>query len=103
MFDMNRDGEPHIEDDKALVTVNDTSLSRRGIKVTRSYIDRGNSATRTLWVNIRPRNPILKAVVAIPAAAVMLGTLILVMVIAGLALLATAIMLAKSGKPRRVS
>ena len=101
--DMNRDGEPQIENDKALVPANDTSLSRRSIEVTRSYINRGNSTTRSLWVNIRPRNPILKTIVALPAAAVMLGMLILMMLIAGFALLAIALMMAKSGKPHRVN
>jgi ribosomal protein L16/L10AE len=98
MFDMNRDGEPHIDVNKALVPADDTSLSRRSIEVTRRYINRGNSTTRSLWVNIQPRNPILKAVAAVPVAAVMLGMLILMMAIAGFALLTMALMLAKSGK-----
>ncbi len=53
------------------------------------------------WVNINPRNPVLKAVVAVPAAAVMLSMLILMMVIAGFTLLAVALMLASSAKPRK--
>jgi ribosomal protein L16/L10AE len=100
IVDMNRDEEPRIETDKALVPANDTSLSRRSLEVTRTYINRGNSTTRSLWVNIQPRNPILKAIVAVPAAAGMLGMLILMMVIAGFALLAMALMLAKSGATR---
>lgn len=98
--DMNRGGESQVENDKALVPAGDASLSRRSIDVTRTYINRGNSTTRSLWVNIRPRNPILKTIVAMPAAAVMLSMVILMMAIAGFALLATAIMLASRNKPR---
>jgi len=95
---MEPDREPQIDNDKALVPANDTSLSRRSIEVTRTYINRGQGATRSLWVNIRPSNPILKAMVAVPAAAVMLSMLILMMVIAGFTLLAVALMLASSRK-----
>jgi hypothetical protein len=98
---MEPDIEPQIENDRALVPVNDTSLSKRSIEVTRTYINRGHGATRSLWVNVSPRNPILKAVVAVPAAAVMLSMVILMMVIAGFALLAVALMLASSNKPRK--
>jgi hypothetical protein len=101
--DMEPDREPQIENDKALVPADDTSLSRRSIEVTRTYVRRGHGVTRSLWVNISPRNPILKAVVAVPAAAVMLSMLILMMIIAGFALLAVALMLASSGKPRKES
>ena len=97
---MNRGEEPQIENDKALVLAKDTNLSRRSIDITRTYIDRGHGVTRSLWVNIRPGNPILKAVMAVPAAVLMLGMLILMMVLAGFALLATAIMLASSNRPR---
>jgi hypothetical protein len=95
---MNSDREPKTDNDKALVPANDTSPSRRSIEVTRTYINRGQGATRSLWVNIRPSNPILKAMVAVPAAAVMLSMLILMMVIAGFTLLAVALMLASSRK-----
>ena len=96
--DMESDREPPVENEKALVPANDTSLSRRSVEVTRTYINRGQGVTRSLWVNISPRNPILKAVVAVPAAAVMLSMLILMMIVAGFTLLAVALMLATSGK-----
>ena len=93
---MESDREPQIDND--LVPANDTSLSRRSIEVTRTYVNRGHGVTRSLWVNIRPRNPLLNAVVAVPAAAIMLSMLVLMMIIAGFALLAVALMLATSGK-----
>ena len=85
----------------SLVPYNDKSLSRRSVEVTRTYIERGHSVTRSLWVNISPRNPLLKSVVAVPAAAIMLTMLILIMIIAGFTLLAVALMMASSGKPRK--
>jgi len=95
---MASDGEPQVDDDKALVPANDKSLSRRSIEVTRTYINRGQGATRSVWVNIRPQNPIAKAIIAVPAAAIMLSMIILIMLIAGFTLLAMALMLASSGK-----
>jgi len=85
----------------SLVPYNDKSLSRRSVEVTRTYIERGHGVTRSLWVNISPRNPLLKPVVAVPAAAIMLTMLILIMIIAGFTLLAVALMMASSGKPRK--
>ena len=96
--DMESDREPQMENEKALVPVDDRSLSRRSVEVTRTYIKRGHGVTRSLWVNISPRNPLIKGVVAVPAAAVMLTMLILMMIIAGFTLLAVALMLATSGK-----
>jgi hypothetical protein len=98
---MESDRGPQTENDKALVPADDTSLSRRSIEVTRTYVRRGHGATRSLWVNISPRNPVLKTVVAVPAAAAMLSMMILMMIIAGFALLSVALMLASSGKPRK--
>jgi len=96
---MASDVEPQIGDSKALVPAGGASLSRRSIEVTRSYIDRGNSATRSLWVNVSPRNPVAKAIAAVPAAAVMLSMLILMMVMAGFALIAMALMMTSRNKP----
>ena len=98
---MESDREPQIDNDKALVPANDTSLSRRSIEVTRTYVNRGQGVTRSLWVNIRPQNPFLKPIVAVPAAAITLTMLMLIMIIAGFTLLAVAMMLASSRKPRK--
>jgi hypothetical protein len=66
------------------------------------HISKEDTASpRSLWVNISPRNPLLKPVVAVPAAAIMLTMLILIMIIAGFTLIAVAPMLASSGKPRK--
>jgi hypothetical protein len=89
------------ENEMSLVPYNDKSLSRRSVEVTRTYIERGHGVTRSLWVNISPKNPLLKPVVAVPAAAIMLSMLIMMMIIAGFTLLAVALMLASSGKPRK--
>jgi hypothetical protein len=95
------DREPPLENEMSLVPYNDKSLSRRSVEVTRTYIKRGHGVTRSLWVNIRPKNPLLKPIVAVPAAAIMMTMLMLIMIIAGFTLLAVALMLASSGKPRK--
>jgi len=98
---MGSDREPPLENKTSLVPSNDRSLSRRSVEITRTYIKRGHGVTHSLWVNISPKNPLLKPVVAVPAAAIMLTMLILIMIIAGFTLLAVAFMLASSGKPRK--
>jgi hypothetical protein len=98
---MESDREPQPENEKALVPANYTGLSRRSIEVTRTYVKRGNGFTRSLWVNIKPKNPLLIPVVAVPAAAVMLSMVILMIIIAGFTLLAVALMLASSGKTNK--
>jgi hypothetical protein len=98
---MESDRESPAKNNTSLVPGNDRNLSRRSVEVTRTYIKRGHGVTRSLWVNISPRNPLLKAIVAAPAAAIMLTMVILIMMIAGFTLLAVALMLATSGKQRK--
>jgi hypothetical protein len=100
---MEPDREHQIDRDKAIVPADNTNLSRRSIEITKSYISRGQGTTRSLWINIRPRNPILKAVTAIPATAAILSMMILMMVIAGFALIAMAIMMASSSKANKTN
>ena len=85
----------------ALVPQNQNNLNRRSVEVTRTYLQRGQGATRSMWVNISPRNPVLKAVVAVPAAAVMLSMFILMLMALGFVLLAITLMWALSGKSHR--
>ena len=85
----------------ALVTQNQNNLNRRSVEVTRTYLQRGQSVTRSMWVNICPRNPVLKAVVAVPAAAVMLSMFLLILMILGFVLFAVTLMWALSGKSHK--
>jgi hypothetical protein len=85
----------------ALVPQNQDNLNRRSVDVTRTYLQRGQGVTRSMWVNISPRNPVLKAVVAVPAAAVMLSMFLLMMLMLGFVLLSVTLMWALSGKSHR--
>ena len=85
----------------ALVPQSPNNLNRRSVEVTRTYLQRGQGVTRSMWVNISPRNPVLKAVVAVPAAAVMLSMFILMLMALGFVLLAITLMWALSGKSHR--
>lgn len=68
----------------------------RSIAVTRIYLDRGGIAARSLWVTIRPRNPLLKLALAPFIIALMVALLILMLVVLGFILLAVALMRAIS-------
>ena len=85
----------------ALVPQNQNNLNRRSVEVTRTYLQRGQGATRSMWVHISPRNPVLKAVVAVPVAAVMLSMFLLMLMMLGFVLLAVTLMWALSGKSHR--
>ena len=75
--------------------------SSRGIQVTRSYLARGGMVTRSLWVKISPRNPLLKLVLVPPIVVAMVALLILMLVALGFILLAIALIWAISiRKPR---
>jgi hypothetical protein len=85
----------------ALVPQNQNNLNRRSVEVTRTYLQRGQGVTRSMWVNISPKNPVLKAVVAVPAAAVILSMFLLMLMALGFVLLAITLMWALSGKSHR--
>jgi hypothetical protein len=68
----------------------------RGIQVTRSYLVRGGMVTRSLWVRVSPRNPLLKLVLVPPTVVAMVVLLILMLVALGFILLAMALMWAIS-------
>lgn len=85
----------------ALVPQNQNNLNRRSAEVTRTYLQRGQGVTRSMWVNVSPRNPVLKAVVAVPAAAVMLSMFFLMLMMLGFVLLTITLMWALSGKSHR--
>ena len=75
--------------------------TNRVIQVTRSHLARGGMVTRSLWVKISPRNPLLKLVLLPPMVLAMVVLLILMLVALGFILLAMALMWAISiRKPR---
>lgn len=84
----------------ALVPQNN-NLNRRSVEVTRTYMKRGQGVTRSMWVNVSPRNPVLKVAVALPAAAVIMSMFLLMLIALGFVLLGVTLMWALSGKSRK--
>jgi hypothetical protein len=85
----------------ALVPQDQNNLNRRSVEVTRTYLQRGQGATRSMWVNISPRNPVLKVAVAVPAAVVILSMFILMLMALGFVLLVITLVWALSWKSHR--
>ena len=65
---------------------------RRSLEVTRTYFQRGQNVSRSLWVSLSPKNTLLKVLLMPPAAVFMLTLLILILIILGFTLLAVALM-----------
>ncbi len=76
----------------SLVPEKRKSTSGRSLEVTRTYLQRGQSVSRSLWIRVSPKHPLLKAVLALPMAALVLTMLILILIILGFTLLAVALM-----------
>lgn len=80
----------------SLVPEKHTSVNRRSLEVTRTYLRSGQSVARSLWIRVSPKHPLLKAAVAAPMTALLLTILVLVLITLGFALLAIALMAAIS-------
>ena len=68
------------------------TTGRRSLEVTRTYFRRGQNVTRSLWVNLSPKNTMLKVLLIPPAAVFTLTLLIFILIILGFTLLAVALM-----------
>ena len=80
------------------------SMSGRSLEVTRTYLQRGQEISRSLWVKVRPRHPLLKAVVALPVGLFALMMLVFILMMLGFTLLAIALMMAISrGEEKRTN
>ncbi|MEK7281398.1 MAG: hypothetical protein AAB037_03485 [Chloroflexota bacterium] len=79
-----------MKQDKSLVPQQHPQrLGNRSIEVTRIYLHKGESVTRSLWVKISPTHPLLKlalAPLAITAGLVMFFLIMLIVIIALLVL-----------------
>ncbi len=64
----------------------------RSLEVTRTYLQRGQTASRSLWIRFSPKNPLLKAVMIPPAVVFALTMLILLLIVLGFTLLAVSLM-----------
>ncbi len=87
----------------SLVPRKPEDTSTRTIRVTQTFLRAGQGASRSLWVNISPRHPLLKIVMVLPMIAVMLVMLIIVLMMLGFTLLAMALLWAiwrlRGGEP----
>ena len=77
------------------------TTSGRSLELTRTYIQRGQGVTRSIWVRVSPKHPLLKAVMALPVGALALTMLLLILIILGFTLLAMALMGAMSRAGRK--
>lgn len=76
----------------SLVPEEHKSASGQSLEVTRTYLQRGQSVSRSLWVTISPRHPLLKLVMIPPIIGLMLAMSILILLVLGFALLAVALL-----------
>jgi hypothetical protein len=68
------------------------TTGRRSLEVTRIYFRRGQNVTRSLWVNLSPKNTLLKVLLIPPAVVFTLTLLIFILIFLGFTLLAVALM-----------
>ena len=80
-----------MKQDKSLVPHQPQGMGSRSIEVTKIYLHKGESVTRSLWVKVSPRHPLLKLVMAPVVITAALAAFILIMLIVIIALLVFAI------------
>ncbi len=77
-----------MKQDKSLVPQQHPQrLGNRSIEVTKIYLHKGESVTRSLWVKVSPKHPLLKLVLAPLAITAALAAFILILLIVIIALL----------------
>ena len=70
----------------------DRNISGRSLEVTRTYLQRGQGISRSIWIKVSPKNPLLKAALALPMGAIMLIMFILILIALGFTLTAVTLM-----------
>lgn len=75
-----------------LVPEKHKTVSGRSLEVTSTYLQRGQGVSRSLWIRVSPKHPLLKAVMAPPIAVLALTMLVLLLIMLGFTLLAIALM-----------
>ncbi|MCJ7743190.1 MAG: hypothetical protein MUO99_01340 [Dehalococcoidales bacterium] len=76
----------------SLVPEKHKAISERSLEVSRTYLQRGQAASRSLWIKVSPKHPLLKVVMVPPIAVFMLSMLVLILIMLGFTLLAIALM-----------
>jgi hypothetical protein len=77
--------------------------NQRSIEVTRSMVERGRGATRSMWVKIAPKNPFLKIALGIPIVVVGIALIILILIILGFTVLALVLIGTVTGGGKSIS
>jgi len=75
----------------SLIREKPRTISGRSHEVTRTYLQRGQAVSRSLWIRVSPKHPLLKAVMAPPIAVLVLTMLVLLLIMLGFTLLAIAL------------
>jgi hypothetical protein len=76
----------------SLVPEKHKTISERSLAVSRTYLRQGQTVSRSIWVKIAPKNPLLKVALAIPTVVIGLIVLIFILIILGFTVLAIALM-----------
>lgn len=67
-------------------------VGSRSLGIIKTYLKRGQSASHSVWIRVSPKNPLMKAALALPIGALMLMMLILILIALGFTLMAVALM-----------
>jgi len=84
---------------KCLIPHKSQKAGSRSIEISRAYLRTGETISRSLWVKVSPRHPLLKLVLALPVIGAVLAMFILIVLILGFTLLALALLWALSPRP----
>ena len=76
----------------SLIPEKHKTIGGRSLEVSRTYLQRGEAVSHSLWIRVSPRHPLLKAVMALPMGALVLTMLVLFLIMLGFTLLAIALM-----------
>jgi hypothetical protein len=75
----------------SLIREKPRTISGRSLEVTRTYLQRGQAVSRSLWIRVSPKHPLLKIIIALPMVVLMLTMLVLFLIMLGFTLLAIAL------------
>lgn len=78
----------HSLTDKSITPYEPETIRPRSLEVTQTYLRKGGSVTRSLWIRVAPRNLLLKTVLAVPLLAVATLIFLLFLIALGFVLLA---------------
>ena len=95
---MYKQGKGYLIDSVSLMSIvrKDKNPGGRSLEVTRTYLQRGQGISQSIWIKVSPKNALAKAILALPAGAFMLLVFILILLALGFTLMAITLMSAFS-------